>query len=103
MYEQTWDWHTLEGPCVRKHGGRYYCFYSGGRWETENYGVDYGIADHVIGPYSDAGNEQGPRVLRTSSHQLLGPGHNSIVAVPPKPPQYMVYTPWATGIKHPKI
>jgi len=30
---------TLEGPSVRQHAGRYYCFYSGGRWETENYGV----------------------------------------------------------------
>ena len=40
MYGQTWDWHTLEGPCVHKHDGRYDCFYSGGRWETESYGVD---------------------------------------------------------------
>src|SRR4051794_7317039 len=36
MYGKTWDWHTLEGPCVRKHEGRYYLFYSGGRWETES-------------------------------------------------------------------
>jgi len=50
MYGRFWDWHTLEGPCARKHEGRYYCFYSGGRWETENYGVDYGIADNVLGP-----------------------------------------------------
>jgi hypothetical protein len=39
MYGGIYDWHTLEGPCVRKHADRYYCFYSGGRWETENYGV----------------------------------------------------------------
>jgi hypothetical protein len=32
MYGQVFDWHTLEGPCVRKHQGRYYCFYSGGCW-----------------------------------------------------------------------
>jgi len=44
MYGRVWDWHTLEGPFVRKHDGRYYCFYSGGRWETESYGVDYGVA-----------------------------------------------------------
>src|SRR5438105_488801 len=42
IYGQLYDWHTLEGPCVRKHEGRYYCFYSGGRWENETYGVDYG-------------------------------------------------------------
>src|SRR3712207_6961952 len=44
MYGEIYDWHTLEGPCVRKHENRYYCFYSGGRWETDSYGVDYGVA-----------------------------------------------------------
>src|SRR4051812_48084861 len=29
MYGGVYDWHTLEGPCVRKHEGKYYCFYSG--------------------------------------------------------------------------
>src|SRR2546430_4371906 len=65
MYGRVWDWHTLEGPAVCKHDGNYYCFYSGGRWENDTYGVDYGVADKIIGPYSDAGNEKGPRVLRT--------------------------------------
>jgi beta-xylosidase len=93
MYGGIYDWHTLEGPCVRKHEGRYYCFYSGGRWETENYGVDYGIADTVMGPYSDAGNEAGPRVLRSIPGQILGPGHNSIV-VSPDQEEYIVYHAW---------
>ena len=65
MYGQVFDWHTLEGPCVRKHDGRYYCFYSGGRWETENYGIDYAVADEVTGPYTRWQRRQGPRVLRT--------------------------------------
>ncbi len=79
IYGSRYDWHTLEGPFVLKHEGRYYCLYSGGRWENESYGVDYGVADSVLGPYSDAGNESGPRVLRTVSNELMGPGHNSIV------------------------
>ena len=79
MYGSTYDWHTLEGPFVRKHNGRYYCFYSGGRWENETYGVDYGVADNVHGPYSDEGSESGPRVLRTVPGEIIGPGHNSIV------------------------
>jgi len=82
MYDRVWDWHTLEGPFIRKHEGRYYCFYSGGRWETDTYGVDYGVADHILGPYSDAGNESGPRVLRTIPNHVIGPGHNSIVTGP---------------------
>jgi beta-xylosidase len=99
MYGKEWDWHTLEGPFVRKHEGRYYCFYSGGRWETENYGVDYGIAEQVMGPYSDAGNENGPRVLHTVPHQVLGPGHNSIIAGPDHQTDYIVYHAWDKEMK----
>jgi len=93
LYGRTWDWHTLEGPCVHKHEGRYYCFYSGGRWEDDTYGVDYGVADSVLGPYSDAGNETGPRVLRTVPGQVVGPGHNS-VTVGPDGQDYIVYHAW---------
>jgi beta-xylosidase len=93
LYGRTWDWHTLEGPCVHKHEGRYYCFYSGGCWEDDTYGVDYGIADSVLGPYSDAGNETGPRVLRTVPGQVVGPGHNSLT-VGPDGQDYIVYHAW---------
>lgn len=93
MYGGIYDWHTLEGACVRRHQGRYYCFYSGGRWETENYGVDYGVADGVMGPYSDAGNGSGARVLRSIPGQLIGPGHNSIVRGPDQT-EYLVYHAW---------
>jgi beta-xylosidase len=94
MYGGVYDWHTLEGPCVRKHNDRYYCFYSGGRWETENYGVDYGVADRVAGPYSDEGNEAGARVLRSVLNNVLGPGHNSIITSPNGQADYMVYHAW---------
>jgi len=99
MYGRVWDWHTLEGPCVRKHGGRYYCFYSGGRWETESYGVDYGMADHVLGPYSDAGNEDGPRILRTVPNHVFGPGHNSLILGPDGETEYVVYHAWDREMK----
>lgn len=94
MYGGIYDWHTLEGPCVRKHQGRYYCFYSGGRWETETYGVDYGVAESVMGSYSDAGSEARPRVLKSVPGQVLGPGHNSIVISPDNQTQYIVYHAW---------
>ncbi len=94
MYGGIYDWHTLEGPCVRKYADRYYCFYSGGRWETDSYGVDYGVADNVMGPYSDAGNEAGPRVLRSLPGYVLGPGHNSIVLGPDGQTDYIVYHAW---------
>lgn len=93
MYNRVWDWHTIEGPCVVRHDGRYYCFYSGGRWENETYGVDYGVSDSVAGPYSDAGNEAGPRVLRSVPGQLIGPGHNSWIAGP-EGEEYLVFHAW---------
>jgi arabinan endo-1,5-alpha-L-arabinosidase len=94
MYGKSWDWHTLEGPCLWQHEGRYYCFYSGGRWENESYGVDYGVAEQVTGPYSDAGNEAGPRVLKTALGEWVGPGHNTIVKGPDNETDYIVYHSW---------
>lgn len=79
MYGGRYDWHTLEGPAVLRRDERYYCFYSGGRWETESYGVDYAVAEHVLGPYDDSGGALGPRVLASVPGHLLGPGHNSFV------------------------
>ena len=52
------------------------------------------MADHVLGPYSDAGNERGPRVLRTVPGHVLGPGHNSIGLGPDGETEYIVYHAW---------
>ncbi|HZR16296.1 MAG TPA: glycoside hydrolase family 43 protein [Verrucomicrobiae bacterium] len=93
MYGTVWDWHTLEGPCLVRHQNRYYCFYSGGRWENDTYGVDYGVSASILGPYSDQGSEAGPRVLRTIPHRLIGPGHNSWI-VGPDGCEYLVFHAW---------
>jgi len=91
MYGRTWDWHTLEGPCVRKRGGRYYLFYSGGAWEEPTYGVSYAVAEHPLGPYHEP--RTGPVVLRTLEGRVLGPGHNSIVTGPDGA-DWIVYHAW---------
>ncbi|MGA8028121.1 MAG: glycoside hydrolase family 43 protein, partial [Bryobacteraceae bacterium] len=78
IYGAVYDWHTLEGPCVRKRNGRYWCLYSAGRWENDTYGIDYAVSDHVLGPYVTGDNSSGPRVLRTIPGVLSGPGHNSV-------------------------
>ncbi|HEV2392233.1 MAG TPA: glycoside hydrolase family 43 protein [Verrucomicrobiae bacterium] len=98
-YGQVRDWHTLEGPSVWKREGRYFCFYSGGCWENESYGVDYGTAESVLGPYSDSGNEHGPRVLRTVPGCLIGPGHNCVVGGPDGETDYIAYHAWDPGMK----
>lgn len=97
MYDASYDWHTLEGPTVCFRGDRYYCFYSGGRWETQDYGVDYATGRSVTGPYEDSGSNDGPRVLRTFPGRLLGPGHNSVVQGPDGA-DYIVYHAWDPGM-----
>jgi len=94
MYDQVFDWHTLEGPFVIHEGGRYYCLYSGGCWETPSYGVDYVVADSVMGPYSDDMPHGGPRVLRTVPGQVLGPGHCSVTTAPDNRTRVIVYHAW---------
>lgn len=99
LYGKTWDaWHTVEGPYVWPHADadgrlRYYCFYSGGNWQTPAYGVGFAVADHPLGPYTDTWNQQGPVVLRGSDPNFLGPGHNSVV-VGPDGSEFIIYHAW---------
>ncbi|RSK48451.1 glycoside hydrolase family 43 protein [Hymenobacter rigui] len=93
------EWHTLEGPYVRKHAGRYYCFYSGANFLTPRYGVDYCVADNVMGPYSEAGGGKGPRVLAAVAGHVRGPGHHSHVMSPDCRQEYLVYHAWDAGMQ----
>ena len=88
------QWHTLEGPFMRRHHGKYYCFYSGANFLTERYGVDYCVADHILGPYSDAGAEKGARVLHAVPGHVRGPGHHSHILGPDGKSEYLVYHAW---------
>ena len=92
MYGAVHDWHTLEAPFVVRRDGRYYCFYSGGSWLEESYGVSYAVADHPLGPFVDPPGD-GPRLLRSVPGRVLGPGHCSIVTGPDGC-DYLVYHAW---------
>jgi beta-xylosidase len=95
IYGQRWSaWHTVEGPFVVWHEGRYYCFYSGGAWHSHEYGVSYGVADSVLGPYRDEWSSEGPAVLQAVPEQLLGPGHISVVAGPDDQTSFIVFHAW---------
>lgn len=92
-YGKSWTaWHTVEGPCVVEQAGRYYCFFSGGNWQTLDYGVSYAVADHPLGPWT-AAPESGPIVLRQKQNAVLGPGHNSYVRAP-NGREMLVYHAW---------
>lgn len=96
LYGQQWDaWHTLEGPFVRFHDGRYFCFYSGGAWTGPGYGVGVAVADTVLGPYAEP--TPGPCVLRGVPDHVIGPGHNSLVRGPDGETDFVVYHAWDTA------
>ncbi len=97
VYNRTFDWHTMEGPCVVKHAGRYYCFYSGANWQTARYGVDYVVADNPLGPYGDGGDHA--RFLQGIAGHVRGPGHHSIVFGPDGQTQYVLYHAWDPTMK----
>lgn len=92
---RVWDaWHTVEGPSVVVHEGRYYCFYSGGRWSSSGYGVGFGVADNAMGPYVDPHAQDGPSVLRSRVGFAVGPGHNSVILAPDGETVFAVYHAW---------
>jgi beta-xylosidase len=94
MYGAVYDWHTLEGPFVRKRDGRYYLFYSAGAWTEESYGVSYAVADSPLGPFVEPPEAaDGPAILRTVPGRMLGPGHCS-VTTGPDGGDWLVYHAW---------
>ena len=90
IYDRVVDWHTLEGPVVREHGGRYHLLYSGGSYLGEGYGVARATADHPLGPWTEPDR---PRLLATVPGHVRGPGHNSVVTTPAGT-DVLVYHAW---------
>ena len=93
-YDRVWDWYTVEGPFVRKREGRYWCFYSGGAWKDENYGISSAVADHPMGPYEPVVAADTADVLRTVPGKVIGPGHGSVAVAPDNVSEYLVYHAW---------
>lgn len=80
MYNRIADWYTIEGAAILLHDGLYYCFYSGGAWERDNYGIGYVVADHPMGPYRQPALSE--PLVRTVPDHVIGPGHNSFTTSP---------------------
>lgn len=92
-------WHTVEGPCVVFHEGRYVCFYAGGNWTNASYGVSFAASDSPLGPWLDEHSAIEAVVLR-GNKETIGPGHNSVVLAPDGKTHLCVYHAWnAEGTK----
>jgi GH43 family beta-xylosidase len=94
MYGGVYDWYTVEGASALVHEGRVYCFYSGGAWERENYGVSYVVAEHPLGPWQVPEGGHEALLMRSRAGEVIGPGHNSFTRSPDGSQTWIVYHAW---------
>jgi len=90
-------WHTVEGPAVIKHKGKYFEMFSGGNWKNTTYGVSFATTDdiHAADEWSQfSDGEKVFPILRTIPDRIVGPGHNCIVRGPNGRERYCVYHRW---------
>jgi GH43 family beta-xylosidase len=90
-------WHTVEGPTVFKHKGKYLQMFSGGNWTNSSYGVAFASSDQVLSSSEWKQSIDGETlfpVLRTIPDKVIGPGHNSAVVGPNNRELYCVYHSW---------
>ncbi len=79
-----------EGPCVLKHSGRYYVFFSGNHFDERQYSIGYAVADSPLGPYTKY--EDNP-VLYTEDawEDISGTGHCGITQTADGKEYFMMY------------
>lgn len=75
-----------EGPFMFKRNGKYYFMWSEGNWTTENYFVNYAVADSPFGPFQSKG-----RILESDGILGTGAGHHSVINIPDSDEYYIVY------------
>jgi hypothetical protein len=72
-----WEAHLVEGMWVTRQHDRYYLFYAGNDFSTDQYGIGLAMADSLLGPYTKM-----EKPFLGSTNQWLAPGHPSIVKGP---------------------
>lgn len=76
----------VEGPQMFKRKGKYYLFWSEGRWTGPDYAVSYAISDNPIGPFKRV-----DKILQQDLAVATGSGHNGVITVPGTDIHYIVY------------
>ena len=85
------QWYKLGDPFVRRHNGRYYCFFSEANFLTDCYGVDYCGANHITGPCANSGSDAGSRVLHSMLVHVRGSGKLAHARGPDGRTEYLIY------------
>lgn len=84
--DQAWEAHLVEGIWVTEHGGKFYLFYAGNDFSTDQYGIGVAIADSPLGHYHKV-----PGPFLSSTAEWAGPGHPSVVIGPDGQPQLFLH------------
>lgn len=75
------SYRIAESPWVTRIGDQSYLLFSGGGWQT-NYGLDYAVADRLLGDYAYDMATEKPRLLGSDpAHGIIDPGHCCVVDV----------------------
>jgi beta-xylosidase len=93
----TWEAHLVEGVWLTKYSEKYYLFYTGNDFSTNQYGIGYAVADSALGPFKKAKSQ-----LLKSTKQWIAPGHPSVVIAPNGSHAMFLhaYHPGKEGYKH---
>ncbi|BAJ63176.1 glycoside hydrolase family 43 protein [Anaerolinea thermophila] len=92
--EQEWElrsgneWRWNEGPFMIKRNGKYYLMYSANFYASRDYAIGYAIANHPLGPFQKAAHNP---ILYSTSPEISGPGHNSVISSPDGKELFIVY------------
>lgn len=91
-----WEGHLVEGMWLTKHEGKYYLFYAGNDFSTENYGIGVAISKSLLGPYTKM-----EKPLLKSGRNWWAPGHPSVALDPSGYPRlfFHAYIPGKAGYK----
>ena len=92
----AWEAHLVEGMWLTKHETKYYLFYAGNDFSTDQYGIGVAIADSPLGPYRKM-----TKPFLQSTADWWAPGHPSVVTGPDGKPVLFLHAffPGEAGYK----
>ncbi len=91
-----WEAHLVEGMWISQQGDKYYLFYAGNDFSTDQYGIGVAIGDSPLGPFQKM---QQPFLQTTA--EWWAPGHPSVATGPDGKPMLFLhaYFPGQAGYK----
>ena len=91
-----WEAHLIEGMWVTKQSQKYYLFYAGNDFSTDQYGIGVAMGDSPLGPYQKV-----EKPFLQSTANWTAPGHPSVALGPEGKPMLFLhaYYPGQAGYK----